>query len=388
MVSHSFPSFVRDLTIYLGKSGLRVLVYAPIDESDADLTSLASSNVTSHNLTHKGTLTSHLITEDFFNRPKLEMIRYFLTILFSSVILCKRNGTDIVHGHWILPSGLICAITGRIMGIPSVITAHGRCIRYNPAADQTLPSRFYIRLGIKITSKLASKVVVCSKDSADHALRIGIPLEKLAVIHNGTNIDFFIPTANSDTVRKKFAPGGIILSVASLRKVKGLHHLIDAMSKVHKIFPDVKLVIIGEGPYRTVLSELASELNLQNNVLFLGQIDNQDLPPYYCAANVVVIPSLDEGFGVVALEAMSSGKPIIATAVGGLKEIVDTKTGMIVPPGDSNALSNAILVVLREPKMARLMGIKGRRYVGKYYNWTSTAKKISSLYSEILVKQT
>ena len=133
--------------------------------------------------------------------------------------------------------------------------------------------------------------------------------------------------------------------------------------------------------------KLQTEPQMLYRVLFLGQIDNQDLPPYYSAADVVVIPSLDEGFGVVALEAMSSGKPIIATAVGGLKEIVDSKTGIIVPPGDSNALSNAILVVLKEHKMARLMGIKGRRNVGKYFNWTLTAKKLSSIYSEMLVNK-
>jgi glycosyltransferase involved in cell wall biosynthesis len=143
-------------------------------------------------------------------------------------------------------------------------------------------------------------------------------------------------------------------------------------------------VLAGDGFERPELARLAQELGIGEDVTFLGWVPNSALPPYYRAAAVSVIPSLEEGFGIPAAEAMGCEVPVVASDAGGLPEVVeDGVTGLVVPRGDVPALASAIGSLLEDPDRRRRMGVAGRRRAVEYFDWDRTAEQFEQVYHDI-----
>ena len=153
-------------------------------------------------------------------------------------------------------------------------------------------------------------------------------------------------------------------------------------------FPDIQVVIAGDGFERADLENLAKDLEIDDCTEFLGWVPNADLPRYYRAAAASVIPSLEEGFGIPAAEAMGCELPVVASDAGGLPEVVeDGVTGCVVPKGDAEAIANALRTLLDDPDLARRMGVAGRKRSLERFSWELTAKEIELAYESIETKE-
>lgn len=167
---------------------------------------------------------------------------------------------------------------------------------------------------------------------------------------------------------------------------KGLSDLLAALDLVRRSVPDVKLIVGGDGALLQFYRQKAHSLGLAKHIEFLGRIAPADLVDYYNRCNVFVLPSrssLQEGFGMVLLEAMACARPVVSTSVVGLtKDIVRNDAGIAVPPGDPEALAEAIAGLLEDRKRGALMGANGRRLVMKKYNWKVISEEMEEIYRE------
>jgi len=167
--------------------------------------------------------------------------------------------------------------------------------------------------------------------------------------------------------------------------VYGPEVLIEAMALVHKHLPEVRLSIAGQGPLTSRLTKMVEKLGLENHVEFPGQIDFHKLSDYIQDHHMMVMPSLAESFGVAVLDASACARPVIASDVGGVKEVLrDGRTGLLVPPGDVEYLAAAILRLASEPELRRGLGEEGRRFVLDRYSWDSCLDKMTALYERLI----
>ncbi|HEX2610798.1 MAG TPA: glycosyltransferase, partial [Gemmatimonadales bacterium] len=176
----------------------------------------------------------------------------------------------------------------------------------------------------------------------------------------------------------------MIFACRQLFPRKGIRFLLEAGAALKPQFPDLKIVLAGDGFERPDLARLAGELGIASDVTFLGWVPNVDLPQYYRAAAVSVIPSLEEGFGIPAAEAMGCEIAVVASDAGGLPEVVENGvTGLVVPRGDAQALAQAIGSLLADPQRRRQMGQAGRERALRLFDWDRSAQQFEEIYQEV-----
>jgi glycosyltransferase involved in cell wall biosynthesis len=209
----------------------------------------------------------------------------------------------------------------------------------------------------------------------------GIPAHKLCVIHNAIPAHLFVgsPPIEPLPVRSPSGHPPTILTVARLDAQKGLTYLLDAAALV----PQARFWLAGEGPERTHLEEQARRLQLGERVTFLGH--RQDIATLLATCDLFVLPSLFEGLPLALLEAMAAGKPVIASAIAGIKEVVvDQKSGWLIPPADAPALAQAINTLLVNPGLADRYAQAGQRHVQAEFALESMVKRVTQIYTELL----
>jgi glycosyltransferase involved in cell wall biosynthesis len=206
----------------------------------------------------------------------------------------------------------------------------------------------------------------------------GVNPERISTIWNGVDINKFRPL-RSDPVK------GLVVSARRLVYKNGIQFLISAMKTVLTNQPRAMLWIAGEGPMKTELMELVELLGLGKSVRFLGQISNKDMPELYNKAEVVVLPSIIEATAIGCLEAMACAKPVIATAVGGIPEVINEGAGFLVKyrqnPSFVDELAQIISLVLTNRQLARLVGEAARERATSLFTWDKTAKALDNLIS-------
>jgi glycosyltransferase involved in cell wall biosynthesis len=176
-----------------------------------------------------------------------------------------------------------------------------------------------------------------------------------------------------------------IIFVGRLVPAKGLKYLIKSIKFISNDFPNVELVIAGSGPEESNLSELVKTLHLRKNVRFVGNLYGEKMTSLYQSADVVVLPSLSETFGIVILEAMASGKPFVGTRVGALPEIVrESHAGYLVPPRDPSALAEKICKLLGDAQLRQRLGRNGRKVVEEKYDWRGIVHRVEKIYGQAI----
>ena len=176
-----------------------------------------------------------------------------------------------------------------------------------------------------------------------------------------------------------------MLFVGSLIPRKGLPFLIEAAKKIVKENADTKFLIVGEGPLKTQMTTSLESANLSGNFKFLGNLKEDALSAVYNCADVFVLPSIQEGQGIVLLEAQASGKPVVAFDVGGVNEAVrNGETGLLVKRGSSEELGDALLRLLSNKPLREKMGANGRGFVTENFTWDICAQKMLKVYREVL----
>lgn len=200
---------------------------------------------------------------------------------------------------------------------------------------------------------------------------------KIAQIVTGTNRDNLRATLD---IRGKTVIG----IVGRLAHQKGHAVLLDALAEVVSKLPEVVLLVIGEGPDRLSLERRAKSLNIDNNILWIGALPQDKVFEFYSIMDVLVMPSLYEGFGLTAAEAMAAGLPVVGTKVDGLTEVIENDiTGSLVSIGDSAILSCALTGLLSDGEKAREMGQRGRKRVGELFSMEKFSRAILSVYREL-----
>ena len=156
------------------------------------------------------------------------------------------------------------------------------------------------------------------------------------------------------------------------------------MSLLAPSFPHYRLVIVGDGPQRITLQQLAGRLGIEHRVTFTGRLPQHQVKKWMRRAKVFVLPSTEEGMGVVLIEALASGTPVVASKVGGIPDVVTSDVGILVPPKNSQALANALRGILQNPSDWDKMSHRARQRAVELYDWGQVSRRFVSLYHSIL----
>jgi glycosyltransferase involved in cell wall biosynthesis len=242
------------------------------------------------------------------------------------------------------------------------------------------------RLLDRFLAFLSTKIIVVSQAVGKRF--DWLPKEKKGLVYNGIDINKFSPTAKDVDFRAKFnlqSTHTVIGTVGRFSPEKGHTILISAIEKVARIVPKIKVLFIGDGneKFRLSLREKIKKLELSSYFVFTGFCE--DIQNILGIMDIFCLPSLSEGFNRGLLEAMACGLPVIATAVGGNIEVVKNKVnGLLVPPGNPEALASAIIALLKDRKEAQRMSCEGRRIVEENFSIETNVKKIEEIYLQIL----
>ncbi len=319
------------------------------------------------------------VRKDFF--AFLGVFPFLVSGFLSFLILLTVKPVSIIHTHWLIPQGFTGAVFRKIWKIPHVATVHGSDLNLITRHTTLAPvGRFVIRHADIITvnssymkRQLESFAPVCSG--------------KIRVIPMGIDPENYGHGVVSD-IKREYQANHMILSVGRLIDWKGTIFLINAMPGVIRHFPDTQLLIAGSGPEKESLVKRVQELSLDHHVTFLGVVDTKVLPSLYQAADVFVLPSINkdgktEALGVVLLEAMASGCPVIGSNVGGIPDIImDGETGFLVPEQDPHLLAEKIVCLLSDPELREKFKKKGLSRVKTHFSWDSLATRFAGVYHQ------
>ncbi|HEY2461332.1 MAG TPA: glycosyltransferase family 4 protein [Candidatus Acidoferrum sp.] len=236
----------------------------------------------------------------------------------------------------------------------------------------------------------ANLVLAPSRDTANHlAAQQQIPAGRIKILPWALDPKFeqLLMPGTHNTLPAAYPPGRVILAVGrwlSTERYKGMDTLITALPRLLMEFPDLQLVAVGEGDDRAWLERLAEQSGVRLHVHFLGGLSYAELAACYSACEIFALPSKGEGFGLVYLEAMACGKPVIGGAHGGAPEVIeDGKTGYLVEHGDAGQLATSLETLLADPAMAREMGARGKQRVEREFRFTVFAKSLKKILRDL-----
>jgi glycosyltransferase involved in cell wall biosynthesis len=249
-------------------------------------------------------------------------------------------------------------LAARLAGVRAIFPRRG--------IDYPLKDRWRYRFAY---TRLASMVIANSEATARALLRNApwLPRERIVVIYNGVDPTPFATARPALRREYRLPPRATVIGfVGQLDERKGIHYLLPAFRQVHRRHPEAVLLMVGEGPLRQWIVNTVRDYGLEDAVILAGFRD--DIPAVMRSLDMLVLPSLWEGFGIVLIEAMAAGKPVVSTAVSSMPEIVvDGTTGLLVPPADAEALAHALCVLLEDRELAQKLGRAGRTRVEQYF---------------------
>lgn len=292
---------------------------------------------------------------------------------------------DLIHMHnYRTFQNVVVHHYARKYGIPYILQAHGSLPII--MAKQML-KQVYDKLWGQNLLKDASKLIAITKTEAEQYKSMGVCEEKIEIIPNGIDLGEYENLPPSGKFRKKWNIRNdqkITLFLARIHKIKGPDLLAKAFKTISKNNNDLKLVFAGpDGGYLTFLKSLVRELGVEEKVLFAGPLYGRDKLEAYVDADVYVLPSIYEIFGITALEAMACGTPVIVTDRCGLANIIDEQAGLVVPY-DEDALGKAIVEILSDINEKQEYGVKGKLLVREELNWAKITKQLEDIYRNCL----
>ncbi|BBL81178.1 glycosyl transferase [Rubrobacter xylanophilus] len=307
--------------------------------------------------------------------PVVSMTRRLVKRRFSHAFalgvrrLLRREGVELVHAH-VYASAAASAAATFGLGVPLVVTEHTEASWQGRRAREI--TRWYCR-------------------RARHVIAVSTPIRRRLIGRDGVSPEKIsvIPTALPEVEPPGVDPGAVapdgrlVGVVARLQPEKGVATFLRAVARIAPLAPDVRFLVVGDGPLREELAGLAGRLGLRGRVSFLGY--RPDAREIIRRLDVLVVPSFTEGAPLVVLEAMASGVPVVASAVGGIPDqIRHGREGLLVPTGDSAALGEALLSLLRDPESACRMGAAGRRRAASAFGHDRMVRRIEYVYRTIL----
>ena len=328
------------------------------------------------------------LEREFREIPELELIflaqrgKYDLLCLFKVFGLIRKMKVDIIQ-PFLTPATLFGLLPALLCHTPVKIVTE----RSGPGAENArMGYRLYLKAEDWLT-RFAERVVANSQAGMDYLIQRGINPSRITVVYNGINLN----RLNTDSKRMEqlrqglaLPPGGSVVGMmARLFPVKNHATFLKAAAIIKQTIPDTRFALLGDGPLRRHLEEMSQGLGLDSQVTFWGE--QQDVGTYLSAFDIAVLTSDTEGCSNALLEAMALGKPVVATDVGGNREVVSYgETGILVPSGNAEALAEAVITLLRDPDMAQDMGRRGRERVVTRFSLESMVRQYESLYQDAL----
>jgi len=280
---------------------------------------------------------------------------------------------DLIFGTWLYPDCVAAARLARRYGVPFIARNHGTDVHYH--------ALFLLRRRqISWMARQAKCVFSVSSATADVIRRLSRDRARIEVLPNGVDIERFRIVPREEAREQLGLPldERMILFVGALKPVKGLSHLIEALGRMRHE-GNWRLHIIGDGPLRDRLPERIEDAGITDRVRMEGEVLHQQIGDWMNAADVLVLPSLNEGCPNVVLESQACGTPVVASRVGGVPDILDEKRGIMVPPGDAAALAEALRRALAHPWDREAI----RRAV-ENYTWRDNAARLREAIEEAL----
>jgi glycosyltransferase involved in cell wall biosynthesis len=289
----------------------------------------------------------------------------------------RRGGFDVVHAHD-RNANIFAAPWVRVFTPASVIVSRRWWTEIG-----SVPHRLAARAAIR----LAQRVLVNSEALVGRVALEGVPRERIAVVSNFVDDEAFAPPAPEFLARARaelgLAPGTVAIGIiANLRAVKNHALLLDAVGRIAARWPQLRVVLVGEGELRAPLEAQAARLGIAAQIVFAGYRPHH--PSFHHLFDVSVLTSHREGFPNAIVEAMAAGRAVISTEVGGVVDaVVPGETGLLVPPGDVGALAAAIESLLRDPDRRRAMGAAGRRHAEERFSARRALGQLEALYETL-----
>ena len=385
--------YVRDLTIYLGRLG----VYADVFTRSQD----EHVPHVLHDL-GCGNRVVHVPAGPESPRPKVELKDYIPEFIhgINNFARSKNIEYDLIHSHYWL-SGLAAETLADMWNMPTIHMFHTLALLKNQIAKTPQEIESSVRIeGEKEVINAVDRIVSATQNEKEHLENLyNAPAEKISIIPPGVDTTRFYPIPPDEAKEFVGVPKDekMLLFVGRIEPLKGVDILIRAIAQLRK--SDVLsecphyLYIIGGDPdpenarlnkEMQRLQKLCKELGVGDMVLFLGKRDQDTLQYYYSAAEIVIMPSHYESFGMVALEAMACGTPVIATQVGGLQHLVQNgKTGFTIPNDDVDSLEKSLTMLICKEDMRREMSENSVTYA-RSYAWDVITPRIIDLYQETI----
>lgn len=305
----------------------------------------------------------------------------WLRLFFTVKKLVKKYGIEMIHVHHILPVGYVAYMVFKKLGIPYIIFSHGTDIA---AAGKTKRKR---ENALKVA--LAAQQVITNSESLNARLLAKFPeLEgHSTVLYPCPDVDFFTPPDQQKIAKLKsqLALEGkrVILSIARLEHGKGFTNLTRHLPKILEHVPNLVWIIVGEGSQKQALVELVKKHSLQNIVRFVGNVPHHQIKPFYYMSDVFILlthpyEGMEEGLGLVFLEAAASGIPMIAGMSGGVEEAVaDGQTGLVVDTYNEQQVAQAIAKLIEDVNYANELGAAAQRRVREEFHWDHQLAKLN-----------
>ncbi len=308
-----------------------------------------------------------------------------LAMLERGVCLSLEERFDAVHAHdWLV------AYAGRgikhIFKTPLIASVHATEFGRNNGLHSD-EQRYIGEVEWSLTYE-AWRVICNSRFMCEEIESVfNLPPDKISIIPNGIRPAAFQVSAPDPAVRRKFAAREekIIFFIGRLVREKGVQHLLEALPAVRERFPNVRAVIAGRGLYGEELHRLALHLGIDRHVTFAGYVDEETRNQLYAHAEAAVFPSLYEPFGLVALEAMAAGTPVVVGDTGGFAETVaHGVNGIRVAAGSAAALAGGICALLGDPDLSRRLACRALQEMEEKYSWPSIARQYESMYQQVV----
>ena len=301
--------------------------------------------------------------------------------LAEFVLSLKRERPDIVHGL-LFHAYILGAFAAWMARVPVVLSSRRSLGHFKANKPH------YLALE-RLANRMTDLVIANSEAVRQDAIREErLPAEKVKVIHNGLDLDRH-GAPPDEGLRRSLGlerRGPVVGVVANFIHYKGHQFFLDAWAAAAKKFPESVALLVGDGPLRQEFEARVHAMGLGPSVRFLGT--HQDVPALVTLMDLVVHPSLEEGFSNAILEAMAAGKPVVATAVGGNPEaVIPGKTGLLVPPGDSQALADAMLWLLAHPGEAVRFGEAGRLRVAERFEVSAMVRQYEAVYERLVAEK-
>ncbi|MFC1999660.1 glycosyltransferase [Chloroflexota bacterium] len=314
---------------------------------------------------------------------KLQVPSLALSELIYALTLVKRERIDLIHSHWIIPSGLVGAICKKVLRKPLVVTVH--------AGDVfPLVRKKYLRSVGRTVLNSCDVCTVNSNATGDAVRAVAGSTKRIEIIPMGVDLEVFSRHAIPlDQDSEAESGERTILFVGRIAEKKGINYLIEAMPTILRHIPEARLVIVGYGPERGRLEDLVGKLGLNDRVAFAGEVPNAELARYYHKAHLLVLPSIvdsrgdTEGLGIVILEAMACGVPVVASNVGGIPDIIEPNwNGLLSKPGNPQDIADKVVELLSDKRLRERLSQNALETVRVSFSWEAVAKKFSTLYHD------